>query len=119
MSTKKQRREFRKKAEDLICRLGGRRSNTQDDSMGYSWVLPTKCGLLFLDIDDHEYKPSVGTVFTRFENTERALTWSKTNGFGMPDCSRVGKWNHHYFEKYWTLNGAIDSLTYCLQQVCE
>lgn len=119
MSTKKQRAEFRRRAKDLICSLGGREANTQDDSLGYPWVLPTKCGLLFLTIDDHEYKPSIGTVFTRFEDVERALAWSIANGRGLPDCSRVGKWNHHYFEKHWTLDGAIDNLIFCLQQVCE
>ena len=115
MSTKKQRTEFRRKAEDLIRKHGGRRIS-EDEQLGlYDWLIESKYGPLLLRVDDYERKvrygrtEQVGAVFTRFDDVTRAPRFV--------DCNpHSGKWNHHYFG-HWTVYRAILNLGFHLQAV--
>ena len=101
---KKERQRFVKQAVQLLLSLGAK----QDGGETYRFTLQTKAGRLRLHPDEHD-TIGLGTVFTCFDNPQAARQ--------IVDCNRFsGKWNFHYFDG-WTVETAIQELTYWLGKV--
>jgi len=100
------RQDFIDKANHVIVRFGG-----MPDGDHYHWKLETRLGLLRLHVDEDLNGFGVGTVYTQFEEVQRA--------FCEVSCElSSGKWNHHYITD-WTVKEAIDDLTFWLRSVMQ
>lgn len=87
--TIRKRKQFDKQARALIERLGGKKNPPMSH---YDYTMETSCGTLNLIVDT-DYRKSVGTVFTRFDDPTRAVR------HGIDCNSYTGKWNHYYGER--------------------
>ena len=99
--TKKQRQLFLSKVTALLLSLGAEQN-------GDNFTLQTKAGRLTLHPSKNE-TIGLGTVFTRFNDPQAARQ--------LVDCNRFsGKWNQHYFDA-WTVETAVEDLTFQLDKV--
>lgn len=98
---KRDRERFIRKACELIESLGA-------ESDGDYWHLDTQCGRLRLHVVENAIE-GPGTVFTRFEEPERARLLVECNPYS-------GKWNHHYFGT-WRVDDALADLQYQLERI--
>lgn len=95
MSTKKQRAEFRQKAEELIKKYGGESSLGHYSS--YEWLMETRYGLLRLIVENEEVmgfaRKYLGIVFTRFNKSPPPHLETDCNPYS-------GKWNFHFHDSH-------------------
>lgn len=103
---KRDRERWVKKVEARLKSLGAEQTEHH-----YPWKLETPVGLLRLIVDPHTGRgvKGPGTVFTRFEEPERAKCRVACNPYS-------GKWNHHYFSG-WDVETSLADLEYRLEQV--
>jgi hypothetical protein len=98
---KKERQRFVKQVKELLVKLGA-------EQRGEEFTLETKAGWLTLHPTEN-FTDGPGTVFGRFTDPTAAR--------GLVDCNpHSGKWNHHYFNG-WTVNEAIENLSFWLKHV--
>lgn len=103
---KRDQQRFVREATSLIEKYGGVANGNHNDDH-YDWTMETKYGRLVLRVED-EQVGGPGTVFTRFDEPDRA--------YGDLNCNPYsGKWNHHYFEG--TVKAALVDLEYQLKRV--
>ena len=103
LAPKKQRELFLAKVKELLLSLGAQQ---EDDH----FILQTKVGKLTLYLSENRTE-GLGTVFTRFDDEKAARQLVDCNPFS-------GKWNHHYFDG-WTVETAVENLSFWLGKVLE
>lgn len=108
---KAERMQFQKQTAELIVELGGTPDpqwNPQNKDESPHYVLKTSVGILRLTVSNHDYPPSLGTLFGQFDDVDRLPSWL---GVGSN-----GKWNHHLFTN-WTLENWLTYLRSALTQL--
>lgn len=103
-ATKKTKRAFQAGAKRILEAVGAVPTPADPEW----WALDTRYGLLTLHIDAWFGGTGPGTVFTRFDDPQRATGTTGCNPYS-------GKWNHHYFEI--TLDDALYALECNLRSV--
>ena len=105
---KRDRQRFIREANKLIESLGATRDSNYRS--GDYWHLDTICGPLWLVVDDDDQSNGIGTVYTHFSEPEEASPLTDCNPYS-------GKWNHHYFDHWSSVDNAIKDLTFQLRRI--
>lgn len=98
-----ERQDFIDKANGVIKSFGG-----WPDGDTYHWKLETRLGLLKLHVDEDLNGFGIGTIYTQFEEPQRASC--------EVDCTLAGKWNHYYTTE-WVVKEAIDDFIFWIRRM--
>jgi hypothetical protein len=106
--TKNERQQFYQEAIALLRELGATDNPATDV---YDYSIETKVGTLRLVVSLSDYTGSLGTVFGRFRNPEKAAK--------IVDCNPYsGKWNFHFFAvEGWDTDTALLHFRQCIGKI--